>query len=356
MSSLRVGLDVTPVIIGVSGLRHYGSVVWEQLQARNDVQVRPFSVGRGRADRPGVPRLGVPLRAAHLAWRLLSRPTAEGIVGDVDLVHVMDLVPPPTRRPTVVTVMDVIFMTHPDLVSPRNRRLQEAHLEAARRANIVVTGCAATADEIATFSGVDRGRIVVTPYGHRPIVIPTTEDGGSVEPYILSVSTVEPRKGFEDLATAANLIPGCPPVLIAGPDGWQADRVKRRIAAADEANRVRFLGDVRDPVALERLYRKATVVCQPSLAEGFGFPVLEAMGYGAAIVATDIPQTREIAGDCASLVPTADPRYLADALRSLLEDPHARARLGRCALERAQPQTWERMTDHLVAAYHAAVS
>jgi glycosyltransferase involved in cell wall biosynthesis len=351
---LRVGLDVTPAIIARSGLRTYGETVWRHLASRDDVDVKAFAVGRGADPELPVARARLPLGAVHLLWRVAPWPSVTSLVGDVDVVHSMDLVAPPTKMPLVVTVFDVIALTMPELCSPRTRRQQRQHLKSAQRADVVIAPCQTTADEIATVGNIPRERIAVTLMGGRQ---PDPRPGAPPRPgpYILSVSTIEPRKGYEVLATAVGQVPDCPPVLVAGPDGYRAQEIRRAVRDLDRHGRIEFLGDVRDPGRMEALYRHATLVVQPSLAEGFGFPVVEAMGLGAPILATALPQTRELAADAVEMVAAGDAEALADGIRSLLGDDKRRDELRALASERGAEFTWERNVDGLVAAYrHAA--
>lgn len=350
---LTVGLDVTPSLVGVSGLKNYSDATWEHLRARSDLDLRAFAAGRGGAlGRPAY-RVPVPLRALHASWRLLGWPRAETLCGRVDVVHSLDLIPPPTGARLVVTVMDVIAITDPQFCSPRTIRLQRQHLAGAERADIVVTGCESTADEIARVSRVPRDRIMVTPYG-RKSASPVSHRRSSE--YILSVSTIEARKGYEVLAAAVQMVEDCPTVVIAGPNGWQGDEIRARIALIDKRRLVRFIGNVTDAERLASLYAGAAMVCQPSLAEGFGFPIIEAMGYGAPVIATDIPQTREIGGDCVALVPPGDATALAEAIQRGLSDQAWRDEVARRGRARAGAYTWARTTDRLVEAYLAAAA
>ncbi|HEY2427864.1 MAG TPA: glycosyltransferase, partial [Acidimicrobiales bacterium] len=100
----------------------------------------------------------------------------------------------------------------------------------------------------------------------------------------------------------------------------------------------------------------ATVVCHPSVAEGFGIPFLEGMGYGAPVVAADIPPVREIGAGAAELVPPSDPGALAEALSALLADETARQDLARRGYARAQTYTWEAMADRVVDAYRLVLT
>lgn len=223
----------------------------------------------------------------------------------------------------------------------------------ARRADLLVTTCEATADAVAEVTGMPRERVIVTSLGHRPP--PTVAaDPGVTGAYVLAVGAITPRKGFETLAIAANQVPGFPHVLIAGPDGWAADDVRDQVAAADAGGLLRFLGAVSEE-RLDALYQNALFVCHPSLAEGFGLACLEAMAFGRALVATDLPATREITGGAALLVDAGNAAALAGALAEVASQAELRGRLGELGQTRAAPYTWEHATDKLVSAYQRAL-
>jgi glycosyltransferase involved in cell wall biosynthesis len=171
------------------------------------------------------------------------------------------------------------------------------------------------------------------------------------EKYVLAVGAITPRKGFEILAAAMNFLPDDVVLVIAGPDGWDARRVKRVIRGA-AGERLRLLGHVGDRV-LESLYRNATVICVPSLAEGFGLPCLEGMTYGCAVAASDIPCIREVGGDCVALCTPGDEHVLGTVIRGLLEDETGRASMGRRARQRAATYSWPRAVDRVVNVYRA---
>jgi alpha-1,3-rhamnosyl/mannosyltransferase len=219
---------------------------------------------------------------------------------------------------------------------------------------VVVTASASTGDDIARITGIPRERIVVTPLGHRELPPPRAPSRPLPSEYLLSVSVVEPRKAVEVLAEAVNMVPGCPPLMAVGGDGWSGSAIRRQVQEIDRKGLVRFLGQV-EPEVLSGLYAGARLVIQSTLAEGFGLPLLEALSAGAAVVATDIPQAREIAGDAALLIPPGDPEALAGAIESLLADEGAQSDLRIRALARARSFTWERTTNLLVSAYQRAV-
>jgi glycosyltransferase involved in cell wall biosynthesis len=354
---MRVGLDVTPAVTARAGLARYTEELWRELVRRDDVEVHAFALGRGRDGDFGLPltRRHVPLRALRPLWRVMRWPRAETFAGNVDVVHTIALTPIPTGRPQTVTIHDLLPITHPELYPAGADRGQRAELAAARRARVVITTCEATAAEIVRVAGFPRERIVVAPPGvltsagaaRRPPVEP---------PFVLAVGQVTPRKGFDLIAeAAARLGDECPPVVLAGPNWWRADEVRRRIAEVDTRSRIRFLGPV-DDETLAALYRAATVVCHASRAEGFGMTCLEAMAFGAPIVATDLPAVREFAAGSVELIPVDDAEALADVLHALLVDHERRRTLGEAAKVRAAAFTWARMAEDVVGAYQLALA
>lgn len=352
-----VGLDVTPAVTTHGGLARYTEELWRTLARRQDVDVHAFALGRGPHGSFGLPvrRLHVPLRSLHPLWKTLGWPRAETFAGRVDVVHTVALTAAPTRLPQVVTIHDLLPITHPHLYPPGADRHQRAELEAAARADVIVTTCETTADEIASVAGFPRQRIAVAPPG----VFAATREGPAAPvqgPYVLAVGQVTPRKGLDVLAAAAaRLGSRCPPVLVAGPDWWMAEGVRRAISDVDAESKVRLLGFV-DDSTLAALYRAATVICHPSRGEGFGLTCLEAMAAGAPLVATDLPSVREVVDGAAVLIPVDDVDALADELGALLDDSSRRAALAEAGRRRAELFSWERMADEVVSAYRRALT
>jgi glycosyltransferase involved in cell wall biosynthesis len=350
---LRVAIDMSLAVVGITGVERVAAVLHDELGRRPDVEVHSFAAGRGAAP-PGLEigrRYRLPLRILHPLWRTLRLPRAEQLAGDVDVVHGLGGWPPPTRKPLVLMVHDLLPLSHPRFFTERT--IREAHGLAAglARAAIVHTTCEHTASEIVRLTSYPRERIVVAPLGPRGS---GRAQGARSEEYLLGVGAITPRKGWDVLADACAMLgPASPPVLIAGPDGFFADEARARVAERDAHRKIRFLGPVDDD-KLDALIAGATLVCHPSYAEGFGMVCLEAMNHGAPVVAADIPSVREIGGEAVRLVPPGDPAAFAGALRSLLDDPDERGRLGSVAAERAKRFTWRGFVEGVVEAYQRA--
>ena len=170
---------------------------------------------------------------------------------------------------------------------------------------------------------------------------------------MLWTGTVEPRKNLPTLLDAFRRLDrhGVELVLV-GPKGWNED-LRSHLGTA--AGRVRTLGFVSD-ADKRALYAAASVFCLPSLQEGFGLPVLEAMAQGAPVVTSAGTATAEVAGDAARLVDPADADALATALADVLDDPAEAARMAAASLQRVTAFPWSRTGDLLAETFAEAVS
>lgn len=350
---LRVGLDVSAVASGSTGVARYARMLLHELGARDDVTVRAFALGRG--ERPADLELAggrLPLRVVRTGWRIAQRPRAEHWTGPIDVFHSTDMVPAPSRAPLVLTVHDALALTMPGVYGPRYVRIAEAQRRMASQATVIVTHAEANIDELVRMGYAPRERFVVAAPGPREF---TGASEPVVEgPYLLGIGLLTPRKGFQTLIEAGSRLgSACPPILIVGPDSWETDVVRAAAERFGMTDRVQFLGFV-DDSTVERLIRNATIFCHPSVAEGFGMPCLEAMALGAPVLAADIPTVREIADGTVELVPPNDPAALAAALETLLADPARRADLAARGLARAADFTWAGMADRIVDAYRTA--
>jgi glycosyltransferase involved in cell wall biosynthesis len=330
-------------------------------------------------------------RWLYEAWHRFRRPVVRT---PGDLVHAPSLaVPPPGRRPLVVTVHDLAFRTHPECFPARGRAFHERGLALARaEAAAVVVPSEATGAELRA-AGFEADRVHVAHHGIdlaplHPLEQPDPDfpaaslnplqamhphwqpaegslgaaatgggPGGTpvlgLEPrsYLLFVGTVEPRKGIDTLlaAHAALRRQGHPELrlVVAGPPGWGE-------TPALDGPGVVAPGRV-DEATLDALYRGAAALAVPSRSEGFGLPALEAMARGCPVVASAAGALPEVVGDAGVLVPPGDADALAGALARLLTDDGWAATLGAAGHRRAATFTWSACTAAHLAAYHTAL-
>jgi glycosyltransferase involved in cell wall biosynthesis len=348
VTALRVGYDVTATIVGRTGVARYARELVAAVEEEG-VAGRLLAVGRGPYPPPaGTRRVRVPLRVVRAGWSVLHGPRVERWLGEIDLMHALDMSPPPTRRPLAITVHDLAALEHPHLHSSRHVDQQRRQLRAALSARLLCAVSHSTADAL-TRHGIPSERIAVTPLGLTRL--PPPEPPSVRPPFLLAVGELASRKSLGTLIDAFRTadLPAEWRLVLAGPPGHGADAVLSRTG-----ERVLALGAVSD-AQLAGLYRAAAALCFPSAAEGFGLPVLEAMSYGLPVVASDLPVTREVAAEDATFVAAGDVQGWRRALEDIVAHPTSPAQLERARL-RASAYTWQRTAQLTVAAYRRALS
>ena len=257
---------------------------------------------------------------------------------------------------SVVTVLDVIFFHHRTMGWVSTHGMRWAVRAAVAGADEVIAISAAAADEIAATLGIDRESITAIPLGPgREPADPVPSDVirarlGLEDARVVScVSAKRPHKNQRLLVEALPHLPADVHAVLVGHDegyGAELDATARALGVAD---RVRLLGYLPD-AELEGLWAITDCACFPTLAEGFGLPVLEAMRRGVPVACSDIPVLHEVAGDSARFFAPSDPAAAAAAIAASLGDAEIAAR-GR---ERAAQFTWERTAAETFAVYERA--
>jgi glycosyltransferase involved in cell wall biosynthesis len=274
-----------------------------------------------------------------------------------------------TRRSRVVTVHDLTFFSHPELHTPVKRLFFRTWVRLSRLfRTVVVAPSAATASEYVRVTGADPRRVAVALHGydhdhfHQPGAAELAAVSATLAPsdgrWIAFLGTLEPRKNVVALieafetATAGTPSRERPSLLLAGGPGWDTGIDPAIAAAVSRGFDVRKLGYL--PLdELSAFLGGAEIVAYPSLGEGFGLPVLEAMATGACVVTTRRLALPEVGGDAVAYCETDAPS-IADTLASLLQDAPERDRLGTAALERAAEFTWTRCAASHTEAYERA--
>jgi glycosyltransferase involved in cell wall biosynthesis len=291
----------------------------------------------------------------RLAWEQAGLPALLRRL-DLDVHHsphyTMPLVAP---CPVVVTVHDLSFFTHPEWHERTKVAFFTAAIRvAARRAAAIVAVSDATAALLAEWVR-PRVPVHVIPHGvdHRRFRPDGQAGLGLPEPYVAFLGTLEPRKDVPTLVRAFDRLAGSRPdltLVLAGAPGWGAAAVDAAVAEARHGDRIRRLGYVAED-DIPPLLRGAATVAYPSLEEGFGLPVLEALACGAPVVTTAGTVMEEVAAGAAVLSRPGDPDALAEALEHALAGDHHRRRLG---FEVAARHTWEASAAAHVDVYRSA--
>ncbi len=309
---------------------------------------------------PGVRtrRLLTPAHHRLEQWALAAELRFAGL----DVLHSPDFIPPFHRTcPAVITVHDLAFRLYPELLTAESARYYGQIDRAVRSAEQIIAVSQATRADMLWLLDVELTKITVIPEaadpGYHPLdeaaIAPVLAKHGLARPFILAVGTIEPRKNLPLLLSAfAALGDAGATLAIAGRRGWLADDV---FAQAEPLGaRVRFLGPV-PANELAALYNAAHAFAMPSLYEGFGLPVVEAMACGAPVIISDVSSLPEIAGDAGLALPPDDEYAWRDALRQALDDDAWRATMRERSLARAPQFAWDRAARETLAVYRKAI-
>ncbi len=310
-----------------------------------------------RAFRSSIPvhSLALPRLLLYESWARLRRPAVERATGPVDLIHATAVAIPPASVPVVLTVHDLAWRHEPDHFTPRGVHFFRQHLEVAKR-DVALVFCSSEATRKDCLeAGFAPERLRVVPLGARSIE--TTDEAIQLarakhrlrRPYVMWAGTREPRKNLAGLLAAfVELDRKDLDLVLVGPPGW-GDEIDTVIAGHDRAGSTCW-GSSIGP-SRPRSYAGASAFCFPSLREGFGLPVLEAMNQGTPVVTSLGTATEEVAGEAAKLVEPRDPSAMAEALAEVLDDARLARDLGRRGRARAAEYTWERSAQLVVDGY-----
>ena len=280
-----------------------------------------------------------------------SRLTYAGIpVNTFDWFITSDWTEPmlPCKKATIVH--DLVFKRYPETVHKSIRDTQEERLAwVAKESEAIFTDSEATAKDLAQHYRIADQKIVVNYPGihfekYTPTHIVSFEDlqqnHAIPKNYILSVGKIEPRKNIARLLEAYSQVETDIELVIVGLKGWGD-------MPTTPDKRVRFVGYMTDD-ELIALYKRAQAFVLPSLYEGFGYPVVEAMKYGCPVITSDTSSLKEIASDCAVLVDPEDTNSIRAGLERLISDNALQEELRKKGKKRAAEFTWERYFDTLI--------
>lgn len=381
---LAVTMDVGPAVHQRAGLSRYTQQLAAHLLAdqREKVDLTLFyNAHSGHTLPPALQTAHAqPLTLGQYAWRLsvlatqLSRqPYYETRLPAGQLYHATEHLLPYLRRPTVLTVHDLIFERYPHHHKWTNRLFLSLGMRLfVRAANTIIAVSQQTQQDLVELYQTPAAKIRVIYQGIDPSFAPADaatvqrvraqyalrNADGTPRPYLLMVGTLEPRKNHVTAMRALARLKalGLPhTLLVVGGEGWLFSPIKAQVEALGLAADVAFTGYV--PAAdLPALYTGAAAVLQPTLYEGFGFPVLEAMACGAPVICSNVSSLPEAAGNAALLVAPLDDAALAAAIQQLLTEPTLADELRSLGLAQASKFRWERCAQETVTVYQEVVA
>ena len=351
-----VAFDVGPLSGPRTGIGSAVAALQQALQQQRGLQLAPYLTSFRTEREPGVSRLPLPAALAHRLWAHVDHPCVDRWVRPAQVVHGTNYVVPPTTLPRLVSVYDCWFLRHPNQAHPDVVRAGRVLVRAIDRGAVVHASSQATATALRQMIPTAEVHVVhlaaiplPPPTSHCPIPELVGTD------FVLAVATIERRKNLPRLVAAFGSIARRHHALrlvIAGGNGDDRSAVDAAIDAlpSDVGARVMMTGYVSDD-ARSWLLHHARVLAYPSLDEGFGFPLLDAMQVGLPIVASTAGSIPEVAGATALTVEADDVEALGEALHRVLVDDDVRAELIAAAPGQLERFTWAGTAQAMVTLY-----
>jgi alpha-1,3-rhamnosyl/mannosyltransferase len=362
---LRIGIDVGRALRGCDGVATYSRQLARGLiELDRSIELRLFDLdgGRCRAEPVGAMLGDLPANV-----RVADATRSE--VADLDLFHCTAYrLPPPGTRRLLFTVHDLTFLSHPEFHTLANRvRCLTSMAQGLARGAAVVAVSETSRSECARLLALPNASIEVIPPAVSPLFSPSshpTRDAevatglGATKPFVLNVGSLEPRKNLAGVLDCLDALPDDLAhdlllVLVASA-GWHDREIRLRLDPLIADGRIVLVGDLPEE-ELVALYRSAEAMVYPSLVEGFGLPVIEAMACGTPVVTSDRSSMREVAGDAALLVDPDDPQSIADGVARAVRDTETRDRLATMGLDRSRGYANEPVTRRMLELYRRLV-
>jgi glycosyltransferase involved in cell wall biosynthesis len=368
---MPIFLDVSAAVHSKAGIGRYAESLARALIAR---EPRRFSLfyNRGPHTLPPAGLEAVPactLRAGYKPWRMavwmgqLVRVPFNRLVPGAELFHATEHLLPPLRDiPTVLTVHDMIFKLFPEHQKSLNYWYLNATMPMyCRRAHAIITVSESSKRDIVAHYDIAPERVTVVYEAAAPEFLCGSQAAmeharkryALPEHFLIHVGTIEPRKNLSRLIEALHLLRerGLEiPLVVVGAKGWLYNQLFRRLKELEIGDNILFPGYVAAN-DLPALYSAATAAVMPSVYEGFGLPVLEAMACGIPVISSDTSSLPELGGEAAFYFDPYDLGGMVDAIRAVWTDADLRADMTLRGLEQAAKFSWQRAADETLRVY-----
>jgi glycosyltransferase involved in cell wall biosynthesis len=366
--TLRLGIDVTALPPQPFGAANYIINLVQALlriDATNEYVIfsKPLHAPLFDSTRAQIVQTALASPLLRIAWEQTALPLLAR-QHRLDLLHSPHYTMPLVKTcRTVVTFHDMTFFLYPEAHLRYKRLFFRAMIPwSARRADALIAISQSTRADILRILRTPPDQVIAIPYGIAPQFQPIPDSPARdalcqkynlPRPFILYVGNLEPRKNLPILVRAFARVAraGLPHALVlAGARGWMAAEIFSTIKELDLVSRVHFPGYVPQQ-DLASLYSAASLFVYPSLYEGFGLPVLEALACGVPVITSNVSSMPQVAGDAGILVEPSDVDALADAMKRVLTDQGLRATLVAKGLARARSFSWERTAQATLSTY-----
>lgn len=273
---------------------------------------------------------------ANARRRLLAEPLGPR---SADIFHGLNQRLPRMPMRAAISTFHDLFVLSGEYSTPEFRaRFAEQARDAAQRSAAIITVSAFTKGQVVTLLGVPADKVHVVYHGFRKLEFP---QGAEREKIVLNVGAIQKRKNIVRLVEAFETLDSSWRLVLAGASGFGSAEILARIERSAAQDRIAVLGYVSN-AELAGWYRRASVFAFPSLDEGFGMPVIEAMAAGTPVIASNGSALPEVAGDAALLVDPENSDAIGEALRRLTGDPELWTELARRGSVRAREFSWEK--------------
>lgn len=368
---MRIGFDMGPIARRRTGVGNYCLSLLRHLllRATSDVSICGLSASLRPPALDELPpglscrRLPFPTRLMYLIWNGLRAPTADGLLGGVDVYHATNYFLPPVKRArTILTIYDLAFVKTPELCSPRVvGPFSGAIRRFVEEADLVVAATESTKQDLVDLLGAtpEKVRVIYGAAGEgvkavdkEEAVARLSRRYGLDDPFFLCVGTLEPRKNVAGAVRSFRRMASTLPhrFVLLGGLGWNTEEILRELANPATANRILRPGAVPDE-DLGLFYSAAEALVFPSFHEGFGLPALEAMACGCPVITSNTSSLPEVCGEAALYCPPADEQGLADAMLRVASDRDLRSRMIDNGYAQADRFSWSRCAQQTLDTY-----